>query len=261
MIPMLLMGVCQGVFEWLPVSSEGMIATIYSFVFEKSYQESIQFALWLHLGTVPSAAIVFRKLLWKLALELTNSNRQYSSKLKFLVTSTLISAPIGFGIFIGVDELTKVAGSLFMIFVGVAMLVTGLVQLRYRVFNDRPATELNFIDAVVAGIAQGVSVIPGFSRSGMTISALTLRGIDRKEVLALSYIMSIPVSLGAALWIGITQGFSWSLGALLSALLAFVIGLFTIKLLISVSAKVNLGLFVIVMGLIIIAGGIVANMS
>jgi undecaprenyl-diphosphatase len=141
------------------------------------------------------------------------------------------------------------------------MLVTGLVQLRYRVFNDRPATELNFVDGVVAGIAQGVSVIPGFSRSGMTISALTLRGIDRKEILALSYIMSIPVSLGAALWIGITQGFTWSLGALLSALLAFVIGLFTIKLLISVSAKVNLGLFVIVMGLIIIAGGIVANMS
>ena len=259
MIPMLLMGVCQGLFEWLPVSSEGMIATIYSFVFEKSYQESIQFALWLHLGTEPSAAIVFRKSLWNLTLELTNSKGQYSSKLKFLLTSTVISAPIGFGIYIGVDELTQVAGSLFMIFVGVAMLVTGLVQLRYRLFNDRPASELNFVDGIVAGIAQGVSVIPGFSRSVMTISALTLRGIDRREILALSYVMSMPVSLGAALWIGITQGFAWSVEALLSAVIAFVIGLFTIKLLISVSSKVNLGLFIIVMGLFIIVGGVVTN--
>ena len=146
-----------------------------------------------------------------------------------------------------------------MIFVGVAMLVTGLVQLRYRVFNDRPASELNFVDGIVAGIAQGVSVIPGFSRSGMTISALTLRGIDRREILALSYVMSMPVSLGAALWIGITQGFAWSVEALLSAVIAFVIGLFTIKLLISVSSKVNLGLFIIVMGLFIIVGGVVTN--
>ncbi|PZC44419.1 MAG: undecaprenyl-diphosphatase [Chloroflexi bacterium] len=259
MIPMLIMGVCQGVFEWLPVSSEGAIATIYSFVFEKSYQESIQFALWLHLGTVPSAAIVFRKLLWRLGLELTNSNRKYSSKLKFLVTSTLISAPIGFGLFIGIDELTQVAGSLFMVFVGVAMLVTGLVQFRHRVFNSRPVTELNLVDSVMAGIAQGISVIPGFSRSGMTIAVLTFRGIDRKEVLALSYIMSMPASLGAALWIGITQGFSWSAGALLSALIAFVVGLFAIKLLIAVSDKVNLSLFIIVMGFIIIAGGILTN--
>ena len=99
-----------------------------------------------------NAAIVFRKSLWNLTLELTNSKGQYSSKLKFLLTSTVISAPIGFGIYIGVDELTQVAGSLFMIFVGVAMLVTGLVQLRYRVFNDRPASELNFVDGIVAGL-------------------------------------------------------------------------------------------------------------
>jgi len=71
--------------------------------------------------------------------------------------------------------------------------------------------------------------------------------------------MSMPVSLGAALWIGITQGFSWSAGALLSALIAFVIGLFAIKLLISISDKVNLSLFIIVTGLIIIAGGILTN--
>ena len=256
MIPMLLMGLCQGLFEWLPVSSEGMIATIYSFVFEKSYQESIQFALWLHLGTVPSAVIVFRKSLWNLAAEFTNSDREYSSKLRFLIISTLISAPIGFGIYLGVDELTQVAGSLFMVFVGVAMIMTGLVQLRYRVFNPQPKSELNFIDGIFAGIAQGISVIPGLSRSGMTISVLTLRGVDRREVLALSYIMGIPVSLGAALWIGITQGFTWSIGALLSALIAFVIGLFAIKLLIFVSNKVNLGLFIIVTGLLIIAGGI-----
>tara|TARA_Y100000590_G_scaffold284476_1_gene320068 strand:+ start:12154 stop:12936 length:783 start_codon:yes stop_codon:yes gene_type:complete len=259
MIPMLLMGLCQGLFEWLPVSSEGMIATIYAFVSQKSYQESIQFALWLHLGTAPSAAIIFRKPLWRLASELTKSHRQYSPKLRFLIISTLISAPIGFGIYIGVDELTQLAGSLFMVFVGVAMLVTGLVQLRYRVLYNRSTSDLNFIDGIFAGIAQGISVIPGFSRSGMTISVLTFRGLDRGEVLALSYIMGMPVSLGAALWIGITQGFNWSLGALLSALIAFVIGLLTIKLLISVSTKINLGLFIIVMGLFIIAGGIFTN--
>ena len=115
---MLLMGLCQGLFEWLPVSSEGMIATIYSFVFEKSYQESIQFALWLHLGTVPSAVIVFRKSLWNLAAEFTNSDREYSSKLRFLIISTLISAPIGFGIcnFILREAVTFLHKGIFFLF-------------------------------------------------------------------------------------------------------------------------------------------------
>ena len=260
MIPMLIMGIAQRIFEWLPVSSQGMISTLYSFFFDKSYQESIQFALWLHIGTVPSVMIIFRRMLLQLGSEFIRSNHSYSPQFKFFVISTLVSAPIGFGILIGLDELTKNAGNFFMVFVGVAMSITGIIQLRHKVLTNRVSNDLNLIDGVTAGIAQGFSVIPGFSRSGMTISVLTLRGMDRREVLSLSFIMGIPVSLGAALWIGITQGFTWSIEAVLSALVAFLVGLATINILLSVSTKINLGAFIIIVGLIMIAGGLITTL-
>ena len=61
-------------------------------------------------------------------------------------------------------------------------------------------------DALVAGVAQGFAVLPGLSRSGLTVAALLSRRIERKEALVLSFLMSVPVSLGAALYASLDTG-------------------------------------------------------
>jgi undecaprenyl-diphosphatase len=252
----LLLGALQGVFEWLPVSSEGVVSASYSFFFDKSFDEAVQFALWLHIGTVPSVLVVFRRDCVGILKEVKNLRGCPSPFLTFLIVATIVSAPIGLGLLIGLEELSQRAGASAMAVVGVLMLVTGYTQLRSKDSGERGRADLSIPDAVIAGVGQGLAVLPGLSRSGTTIAALLARRIDRREALALSFLMSIPASLGAALWAGLRESFAWSGEALVSAAIAFVVGLVVIRLFMEVADRVNLGAFVIFVGLIILAGGI-----
>ncbi len=252
----LLLGALQGVFEWLPVSSEGVVSASYSFFFDKSFEEAVQFALWLHIGTVPSVLIVLRRDCIGIVKEVTSLRGRPSPFLTFLIVATLVSAPIGLGLLIGLEELSARVGASVMAVVGVLMLVTGYMQLRSKVAGERGRADLTLRDAVIAGIGQGLAVLPGLSRSGTTVAVLLARRIDRREALALSFLMSVPASLGAALWAGLSESFTWSGEALVSAAIAFVVGLVVIRLFMGVAERVNLGSFVIFFGLIVLAGGI-----
>lgn len=252
----LLLGALQGVFEWLPVSSEGVVAASYSFFFDKSFEEAVQFALWLHIGTVPSVLIVFRRDCVEIVKEVASLRGRPSPFLTFLIVATLVSAPIGLGLLIGLEELSARVGASAMGVVGALMLVTGYMQLRSKDPGERGRADLSILDAAIAGIGQGLAVLPGLSRSGTTVAVLLARRINRREALALSFLMSVPASLGAALWAGVSDSFAWSGEALVSAAIAFVVGLVVIRLFMAVADRVNLGAFVILFGLIVLAGGI-----
>ncbi len=92
---------------------------------------------------------------------------------------------------------------------------------------------------MLAGIAQGFAALPGLSRSGLTVSALLARQVDRREALVLSFLMSIPASLGAGLF-SAREGGSLEAGSALAAMIvAAVVGLLTIRILLSVVERVN----------------------
>ncbi len=261
MLESIILGIVQGATEWLPVSSEGSVTAVGSLLFDLSLSEALAFALWLHLGTAVAAAIAFRGELIEIAREAIRDVKHPSSLLRFLVLGTLFSAVIGFPMLIVLDDLSTAIGGGAMLAVGVAMLVTA-VALRTRPDGgSRDRHDLTTTDAVVFGIAQGLATVPGLSRSGLTVAALLGRGLSKGEALAVSFVMSIPASLGASLVAGLdSDGPTLAVG-LVGAAVATVVGIATIRALLSVAERINFAVFVAGLGLLVIGGGLVQVVS
>ncbi len=247
-----LLGVLQGVAEWLPVSSEGLVAAAYSLLEGESLDEAVGYALWLHVGTMPAALVVLRREVAVLAREAWQRPRRPSPLLLFLVVATVLSMVVGLPLVLALGELSGLVGASAMGLVGVLMLVTGALQMRGARPGVRDRARLAMTDAVLAGLAQGVSVLPGFSRSGLTVAVLLGRGVEKREALVISFLMSIPASAGAALYAALGGGVVVSAESVAAAAVAFVVGLAAIKALLTFAQRVNLGLFVVLVGLAII---------
>ena len=115
------------------------------------------------------------------------------------------------------------------------------------------------VDALVAGVAQGLAALPGLSRSGLTVAALLGRRVERGEALVLSYLMSIPASLGAGLFAIVDGGAASTWPTLAAAAVACGVGLATIRAVLAFAQRVNLGGFVIAAGASDAGGGGVAG--
>jgi undecaprenyl-diphosphatase len=97
---------------------------------------------------------------------------------------------------------------------------------------------------------QGFAALPGFSRSGLTISALLLRKFDETAALRLSFLMSLPIVLGGNVLLNLKDGFVLSAGAVFGLVFSFVFGIFTIHVLFRVARKINFAYFVLGFGVI-----------
>ena len=246
-----LLGLLQGTLEWLPVSSQGAIATVF-LVLDRP--EGLGFALWLHVGTVPSVLVAFRSEVWQIARELATRPTRPSKLATYLVVATVVSGAIGLPLLLGLEELFDRYGSAAMGLVGAMLLVTGAVQLRRREVGVRTRDDLSKLDGVLAGVSQGVAALPGISRSGMTVAVLLWRRLDRREALVVSFLMSVPVSLGAAVYAGFDSEFTVSGETLVAAAVAFVTGLATLRVLVAFAARINFAVFVMLVGLAILGG-------
>ena len=256
-----LLGVLQGVAEWLPVSSEGLVAAAYSLLEGESLDEAVGYALWLHVGTMPAALVVLRRDVAALVSEAWRRPSKPSPLLLFLVVSTVLSMVVGLPLVLALGELSGLVGASAMGIVGVLMLVTGTLQMRRAISGDRDQTRLVLPDALLAGVAQGLSVLPGFSRSGLTVAALLGRGVDKREALVISFLMSIPASAAAALYAALGGGVAVSAETVTAAAVAFVVGLAAIRALLAFAQRVNLGLFVVLVGLAIMAAAMWGALS
>lgn len=254
MIVGIMLGILQGGTEWLPVSSEGAVAAFYGFVLERPLSEAVAFALWLHLGTAISVLVVFWRTLLDIARDVLSSPKNPPRLFRYLLVSTLVSVAIGFPMLLTLDSISEQFGAAAMGIIGLLMLITGALQLRRREVGERTRQELSIVDALAAGVAQGFAVLPGLSRSGLTVAVLLIRRIERKEALVLSFLMSVPVTLGAALYVSIDTGFLTSADALVAMGVAAVVGLVSIKALLGVAERINFALFVLIVGAAILAG-------
>ncbi len=301
----ILLGLIQGLVEWLPVSSEGVVTAVYSLVFGADLPTAVNFSLWLHLGTALAALAALRsdvwnilrdiastKSIWKFHTPLTarhsrvpdchsHTHNRHSresgnpevagspntpmttgpcTKLSpltaYLILATLVSAPIGFLLLLGLFEFSERVGAAAMAAVGTLMLATGLVLLRSESQGTRTRHRLTWPDAVLTGIAQGLAALPGLSRSGLTVAALLWRGLDRREALTLSFLLSVPASAGAGLYAAITSGLYASPEAIVALAVSALAGFAAIRALMSVARRINFGLFVLLLGAGIIAGAI-----
>ena len=251
------LGLLQGLVEWLPVSSEGVVAGAYALIFDASLDEAVGFALWLHLGTVPSVLVTLRRDIIDIVREFLTRPQAPSPTVRFLVVATLVSGVVGLPLLLTVSEISSVGGTAATCLIGCFMLVTGYVQLRRSESDEQTGKEVTLVDSLLVGVAQGLAVIPGLSRSGMTVAALLSRRVDRKRALTLSFLLSVPASLAASIYVGIESGLAFDVEAILAAGVAFVVGLLTIRALMAAAEKMNLGWFVTAVGAVMMVGALI----
>jgi len=262
MIQGIVLGSIQGITEWLPVSSEGVIVLVKLYLFwGKDIEDMIHLALFLHLGTFLAALIYFRKEVLTLAkstFQYTSTSREQKAMIRFLLVTTLISAIVGFILFqalIHLGDSLVVSGKVITALIGFLLLITAGLQLTKRELFWKGPQDTTFTDGLILGIVQGFSILPGLSRSGLTISALLLRKFDDTHALTLSFLMSLPVVLGGNIFLNLRNPLI-NETTLWGCLFAFLFGLATIHLLISISKKINLAYFVLFFGLLMIVSGV-----
>ncbi len=263
LIEAIILGITQGVTEWIPISSEGVTVLLGVKFFDGiTINELIRLSLYLHLGTFLAAVVYFKKDVVSLIKQLIGYRKADAgtkAALNFYVIATLISGVLGITI---LKLIEKLEGSLdltskaVVIALGVLLLITGLIQLKKKIEGQRSAEQANLMDSVLTGVAQGIAVLPGFSRSGMTISTLVLRGFDDAQSLKMSFILSLPLVLaGNILLNGINFVFTAEL--FVALLLSFLAGIASIHLLLRFAKRVKFGWFVIFFGVLVIVSAFI----
>lgn len=209
----LLAGVLQGVFEWLPISSEGNLTVLLAWLGE-SPSQAVAFALFLHLGTALSATVYYRREIWT-ELERLRTWRPHNARstayarTTFLGVATLVSGLVGIAAYALLEAVVSaLTGGAVVIGVGVLLVLTGLFQ-RLSIGRDRTRdSPPGLLDAVLVGVAQGVAILPGISRSGTTTGVLLVRGYDGPSSFRLSFLLSIPAAIGGGLLAAVDTGFA-----------------------------------------------------
>ena len=209
----IILGIIQGIGEFLPISSSGHLE-LYKYFFNAKDFPFI-FDVFLHVATLLSLCLVFRKKIASLIL----------STLRFVLIATLITAIVGFAL----KDLTK---NLNIKAIPIGFLITAILLLVSSKSHLKEKPNL-IRSGLILGIAQGISVFPGISRSGATISVLLMLGFLNEEVAEISFILSIPAILGA-LVLELHSNMLISieyLPVLVGMLTAFVVGFFALTLL------------------------------
>jgi undecaprenyl-diphosphatase len=255
-------GVVQGLLEWLPVSSEGAVALALT-VLGADPAAATRFALFLHAGTAVAAAVYYRDVLWAV-LRTTPGWRPRAAfdgaraDLTFFATATFVSGVVGVGGYLAVSGLASAAaGGSFVAAIGALLLATGVfmrvAERRARELRARP----DALDAVLVGVLQGLAVLPGVSRSGTTVSALLLRGHEGEAALRLSFVLSIPAALGAGVLVIADEGLpTVDPGpAVLALALSAVVGYLAVDALVRLVGRVAFWQVCIGFGALAVVGG------
>ncbi|MDZ7746823.1 MAG: undecaprenyl-diphosphate phosphatase [Halobacteriales archaeon] len=253
-----IVGILQGIFEWLPISSEGNIALYLTAVEGLDPAAATDFALFLHAGTAVSAAFYYRGELAALARRLPAWRATRDRELTFLAVATVASAVVGLAAYATIEELfSALTGGAFIVLIGILLVATGLFQ---RVANARLGnrTDPTLVDGLLVGVLQGIAILPGISRSGSTVSALLLRGYDPEASFRLSFLLSIPAALGAGV-LTLTDGVpELSLAAgIVATGVAAVVGYLTIDALLRVVSRIAFWAVCLGLGGLAVVGGVV----
>lgn len=228
-------GALQGILEWLPVSSEGNLTLFLVSVLGLEPSETIGLAVFLHLGTGAAALAFYREMSWNILVGATEKDRDMRLRL-FAMTG--LTGAVGLLLYMYLNLSVSVGESLLAL-TGLALVATGLVQRRGEAAGERDASSLSWPETAALGVLQGLAIIPGLSRSGVTTSAMLLRGLRSEEAFNVSFLMSIPVSLAAGLGLILIDGFQVTAGAVVAAVVSAAVGYVTIGALLGFAEKTS----------------------
>lgn len=220
MLKYIILGVIQGLSEFLPVSSSGHLVIIKN-ILGISGQEMALYVV-LHLGTALSLIIFFFKDILKTLRD--------KKLLLLIMLVTIITGVIGL---LGKDFFERLFSSPKL--VALALIITGIILILTQKIREPKRDTVDFKDALFLGIMQGIAIIPGISRSGITISTLLFRKVNRETAFKFSFLASIPAILGAnflearKIEFALSTGFSNFFAGFLSSLVTGIIALWVLK--------------------------------
>ncbi|MDS0259794.1 undecaprenyl-diphosphate phosphatase [Haloarcula sp. S1CR25-12] len=259
----ILLGVLQGVLEWLPVSSEGGVALASTALSGFDPDDATRLALFLHAGTAVAAVAYYRGEVRDILRSVRELSRRpfadETADLSFLFVATAATGLTGLPAYLVLDAaVSGLEGGLFVALVGGLLVLTGLVQRFAAALSlgdrDRP----DWVDAVFVGLLQGVAILPGVSRSGTTVSALLLRGHEGESSLRLSFLLSIPAALGANVLVLVDDGVPAldPLDAAVALAVSAVVGYLTVGALVQLVRRVPFWTVCVVFGGLGVVGGL-----
>jgi len=258
-----LLGILQGVLEWIPVSSEGGVALASTALSGLEPADATRLALFLHAGTAVAAVAYYRDEVTEILRSVgALSRRPFASEtadLSFILIATAATGLTGLPAYLALDAaVSELEGGLFLAFVGGLLVVTGLVQRFAAALSLGSRTRPDWLDAVFVGALQGVAILPGVSRSGTTISALLLRGHEGESSLRLSFLLSIPAALAANALVLVDTGLpSLSpLEAVVALAVSAVVGYLTVDALVRLVREVPFWIVCTAFGALGVGGGL-----
>jgi undecaprenyl-diphosphatase len=195
-IEAIILGIIQGLTEFLPVSSSGHIE-LGKLILGIQSQDNLLFSIVVHTATALSTVVVFRKEIWALLSGLFsfkwNDEWQFSMK---IVLSMIPAAIVGLFFEDQLDSFFSGKA----IFVGSMLLLTGVLLFLTTILEKKSnQKEVSFFHAILLGITQAIAILPGISRSGSTIAVALFLGVDREKAAKFSFLMVLPLILGAML--------------------------------------------------------------
>ena len=253
----ILLGIIQGLAEFLPISSSGHLSVFQNFLGMTNLEaENLFFDVLLHLGTLAAVFVAYWGEIKALVLEFftmvgvrklprgQKPDRLSRRMILFIIVATL---PL-FAVLPIKDKVESLYGNTF--FIGFAFLLTGTLLFLSDRMNrgGKDLRTATVVDVLLVGVGQAIAVVPGLSRSGTTISCGMARGFDREFAVKFSFLMSIPAVLGAnllSLVDAIQVGIDWSLMPMYLAgvVTAAVSGYLAIRLLKYITQRGSFGAF------------------
>ena len=207
----ILLGLIQGLTEFFPVSSSGHLVIAKYFL--KLHLPGAAFEAFLHFGTVIAVIVLFRKEIKELVISFFDSIKRLfqgenmvnilknnlSSRLAwFLVISTIPAAMIGYAFSSYFEALfSKPITTSFMLMITGVLLWIGNKK---KSSGNKNISEITYKDAIIIGLAQAIAIFPGISRSGLTVIAGLSRNLNREFAAKYSFILSVPIILGASMF-------------------------------------------------------------
>ena len=244
----LILGLLQGLTEYLPVSSSGHLA-IGSALFGIEGEESLSFTILVHIATVLSTLVI----LWKEIAWIFKGLFRFemNDETRYVLNIVVSMIPVGIvGVFFK-DTVEAIFGSGLLV-VGCMLLLTALLLAFSYYAKPRQKEKISLRDAFIIGLAQACAVMPGLSRSGSTIATGLLLGHKKEHLAQFSFLMVIPPILGEALLDALKMMQGESLGGdipasslLIGFLAAFVSGCLACKWMINIVKKGKLIYFAI----------------
>jgi len=239
----IILGIVQGLTEFLPVSSSGHLEIVKAILQdEKIGEESMLMTVVLHGATALSTISIFRKDISEIVKGLFSGiKKEINFSLK-IILSMIPAALVGF---IWEEEIEKLFGG-NLILVGSMLIITALLLY----FADKAKStkkKLSFLNSIIIGVSQAIAILPGISRSGATISTSVLLGIDKEKSARFSFLMVVPLIIGKIskdIFSGeIAFNSSDSLPLLFGFISAFIVGIIACKWMIQIVKNSNLKYF------------------